>query len=66
MEIKEGENSLVVQWLELQAFTAVGLDSIPHRETKILQAIPEAKKTQKKEKNGDNTLLVIMTGLVIK
>ena len=57
----------MVQWLELQAFTAVGLGSIPHQETKILQAIPEAKKTNPKEgKKWRYTLLVIMRGLVIK
>ena len=30
--------SLVVQWLELRAFTAKGVGSIPGQETKILQA----------------------------
>ena len=32
-------NSLVVQWLGLHAFTAMGPCSIPGRGTKILQAI---------------------------
>ena len=31
-------NSLVVQWLELWAFTAEGLGSIPGQGTKFLQA----------------------------
>ena len=55
----------MVQWLELQAFTAMGLGSIPHWETKILQAQRPKNQTQKKGENGD-TLLVILTGLVIK
>ena len=32
-------NSLVVQWLRLHTFTAVGLGSIPGRGTKIPQAV---------------------------
>ena len=58
----------MVQWLELQAVTALGLGSIPRQETKILQAIPQRPKTQtqKKGKKWRYTLLVILTGLVIK
>ena len=38
-------NSLVVQWLRLQAFTAEGMGSIPVLGTKILQAaLPKKKK----------------------
>ena len=32
-------NSLVVQWLGLQASTAVGMGSIPGRQTKIPHAV---------------------------
>ena len=42
-------NSLVVQWLGLQAFTAEGLGSIPVLGTKILQAAWQKKKKNHKE-----------------
>ena len=41
------ENSLVVQWLGLHTFTIKGLDSIPGRGTKILQAGHVAAKLKK-------------------
>ena len=41
-------NSLVVQWLELQALTAEGLGSIPGRGTKIPQAVWHGQKKKKK------------------
>ena len=40
-------NSLVVQWLGLGAFTAVGLGSIPGGGTKILQAAQHSHKKKK-------------------
>ena len=46
-------NSLVVQWLGLCAFTTWGLDSIPGRGTKILQA---GRCGQKKKKKRIETL----------
>ena len=45
-------NSVVVQWLELGAFTAEGPGSTPgRRTTKILQASGVAKKQKQKQKN---------------
>ena len=38
-------SSLVVQWLGFRAFTAKGLDSVPGRGTKILQATLCGQKT---------------------
>ena len=44
------ENSLEAQWLGLHAFTSVGLDWIPGRETKIPQAAPRRPKEKEKRK----------------
>ena len=41
---------LVVQWLGLRAFTAVGWDSIPGRGTKIPQAAQNGQNKQTKKK----------------
>ena len=49
-------NSLVVQWLELGAFTAEGLCSIPGWGAKIPQA--EWPKKRKKEKGKKKTPLI--------
>ena len=44
-------NSLMVQWLRLGVFTAVGLGLIPGRGTKIPQAMQHGRKEgRKKEK----------------
>ena len=42
-------NSLVVQWLGLSAFTALGLGSFPGQRTKIPQAARHSKKKIKKK-----------------
>ena len=42
-------DSLVVQWLRLSTFIAVGLGSIPSQETKILQNLCHGQKKKKKE-----------------
>ena len=46
MDQKAGycDYSLVVQWLELCAFTAGHLSSVPHWGTEIPQAMPKKKK----------------------
>ena len=48
-------NSLVVQWLDLGAFTTEGPGSIPGQGKKILQVVWHSKKKKKKL-----TLLIIM------
>ena len=48
-------NSLVVQWLELVAFTAGGLGSIPGRGTKILQAARQSRKKTKTKTHKQKT-----------
>ena len=46
-------NSLVVQWLGLSTFTAMGLRSVPGHQTKILQASWHSrKKRERKEEKG--------------
>ena len=47
--ISDKGDSLVVQWLGLQAFTAKGMGSIPGRGTKILEAEQRSKKKKKKK-----------------
>ena len=42
-------SSLVVQWLGVSAFTAVGLGSVPNQGTKIPQAAQHSQKTKKKK-----------------
>ena len=52
-------NSLVVQWLGLRAFTAMGPGSIPGQGTKILQAAwrgQKLKKTKTKKTPAPKTL----------
>ena len=49
------ENSLVVQWLGLHAFTAEGLGSIPNQE--ILQAMWHGKKRTLIKKNNNKISL---------
>ena len=51
------ENSLEVQWLELQAFTAKGAGLIPGQGTKILQAAWHNKKKKKKKYNWCTVIL---------
>ena len=41
-------NSVVVQWLDLHAFTAMDLGSIPGQGTEILQATGYGRKKKKK------------------
>ena len=49
---KQGRNSLVVQWLNLQAASAGGEGSIPGQGTKVLHALrPEKILVKKKKKN---------------
>ena len=43
-------NSLVVQWLGLGAFTVMGPDTIPGRETKILQGLRLGQKKKEKKR----------------
>ena len=45
-------NSLVVQWLGLSTFTAMGLRSIPGHQTKILQASWHSKKKKRERKKS--------------
>ena len=49
----KGENSLVVQWLGLRAFTDEGLGSIPGLGTKIPQAAWPKKRKEKKRKERE-------------
>ena len=46
-------HSLVVEWLELHAFTAEGPGSIPDRGTKIQQAARCSQKKKKKKKKKE-------------
>ena len=45
------EDSLMVQWLGLRTFTAVGLSLIPVQATKILQALRHGRMKQKQKTN---------------
>ena len=45
-------NSLVVQWLELQTFTAEGVGSVPGWGTKIPQAMQCSQKKSSQRKLG--------------
>ena len=64
MKLKvELQNSLVVQWLGLRAFTAKGLGSIPRWGTKIPQA---ARHSQKKKKKNEKQKLSSARTLRIK
>ena len=49
-------NSLVVQWLELRAFTDECEGSIPRQETKIPQDMRHSQKTKNKTKGEKNHL----------
>ena len=46
------QNSLAIQWLQLPAFTAQGLGSIPGWETKILQVMQCGQKRKKKQQHS--------------
>ena len=46
--LSKSGNSLVVQWLELRAFTAMGLGLIPGWGTKIMQAVWHSTARKKK------------------
>ena len=46
-------STLVVQWLGLSAFTAVGPGSIPGRGAKIPQATRHSQKKKKKKKKSE-------------
>ena len=50
-----GQNSLAVQWLQLPAFTAQSLGSIPGWETKILQVVQCGQKRKKKRQRSRGT-----------
>ena len=54
-------NSLVVQWLGLHAFTAMGPGSVPGWGTKILQT---ARCRQKKKKKSYSHIIIIFFGCV--
>ena len=66
MDQKAGycDYSLVVQWLELCAFTAGHLSSVPHWGTEIPQAMPKQKKAI--VRNGlVNLTLILAKGIFL-
>ena len=62
-------DSLVVQWLRLSTFTAVGLGSIPSQENKILQNLCHGQKKKKKKgmvfNNSSHLLSTYISGTIL-
>ena len=57
-------NSLVVQWLDLGAFTTEGPGSIPGQGKKILQVVWHSKKKKKKNSTYNNVKIYLEINLI--